>query len=247
MWVPVAVWQPFELLYTCYLCNCRVCVHLSVCQSTGATTCGGFAAELGRGQQILIDSCRRSVPAHTHTHTFNVLEKSRTTWVSQYQKDKTNLDFTEARDSEWQWHQLDHMQVCTSLQTDNHASTPPLSFFTGRMPFLPPNQQCTCNRSISATAAAGSVMLWAEAQYRVVAVAVSARVRRFRGSVLLAVCRSCWATTTPTACDASCQRYGWFVICTYRLAQETVQCSRERKCADTIGTVLVPWASHFQC
>jgi len=30
--------------------------------------------------------------------------------------------------SEWQWHQLGHMQVCTSLQTDNHASTPPLSF-----------------------------------------------------------------------------------------------------------------------
>jgi len=33
------------------------------------------------------------------------------------------------------------MQVCTSLQTDNHASAPTLSFFTGRMPFLPPNQQ----------------------------------------------------------------------------------------------------------
>jgi len=29
---------------------------------------------------------------------------SRTTRVSQYQKDKTNMDFTEARDSEWQWH-----------------------------------------------------------------------------------------------------------------------------------------------
>jgi len=41
---------------------------------------------------------------------------------------KTNLDFTEAKDSEWQWHQLGHMQVCISLQTDNHASTPPLSF-----------------------------------------------------------------------------------------------------------------------
>ena len=38
------------------------------------------------------------------------------------------MDFTEARDSEWQWHQLGHVQVCTSLQTDNHASTPPLSF-----------------------------------------------------------------------------------------------------------------------
>jgi len=33
------------------------------------------------------------------------------------------------------------MQVCTSVQTDNHASTSPLSFFTGRMPFLLPNQQ----------------------------------------------------------------------------------------------------------
>jgi len=55
-------------------------------------------------------------------------------------KVKTSLDFTEARDSELQWHQLDHMQVCTSLQTDNHANTH-LSVFTGRMPFLPPNQQ----------------------------------------------------------------------------------------------------------
>jgi len=62
--------------------------------------------------------------------------------VSRYQKGKTNLDFSEARDSEWQWHQLGYMQVCISLQTDNHASTPPLKFFfTGRMPFLPPNQQ----------------------------------------------------------------------------------------------------------
>jgi len=61
--------------------------------------------------------------------------------VGRYQKGKTNLDFTEARDSQWQWHQLSHMQVCTSLQTDNHASTPPLGFFTGQMHFLPPNQQ----------------------------------------------------------------------------------------------------------
>jgi len=36
---------------------------------------------------------------------------SRTTWVSQYQKSKTNLDFTGARNSEWQWHQLGYMQV----------------------------------------------------------------------------------------------------------------------------------------
>ena len=55
---------------------------------------------------------------------------STTTQVSQYQKGKTYPDFTEARDSEWQWHQLGHMQVCTSLQTDNHAITPQLSYFT---------------------------------------------------------------------------------------------------------------------
>ena len=85
----------------------------------------------------------------THTHTAFNGPLSRTTLVSRYQKGKTNLDFTEARDSEWQWHQLGHMQVCTSLQTDDHASNPPLSFFTGRMPFLPPNQQCQGTEGIT--------------------------------------------------------------------------------------------------
>ena len=64
--------------------------------------------------------------SHTHTHT------RLTALVRDYPGEpvpegKTNLDFTEARDSKWQWHQLGHMQVCTSLQTDNHASTPPLT------------------------------------------------------------------------------------------------------------------------
>jgi len=63
-----------------------------------------------------------------HTHPFNG-PLSGTTQVSRYQKGKTNLDFTVARDSEWQWDQLGHMQVCTSLQTDNHTSTSPLSFY----------------------------------------------------------------------------------------------------------------------
>jgi len=73
-------------------------------------------------------------PQNSPVHSWNASEHL-------YQKGKTNVDFTEARDSEWQWHQLGHMQVCTSLQTDNHASTPPLCSFTGRMPFLPPYQQ----------------------------------------------------------------------------------------------------------
>jgi len=41
----------------------------------------------------------------------------------------------------WQWHHLDHMQIiCTLLQTDNHASTSPLSFYRPDA-LLPPNQQ----------------------------------------------------------------------------------------------------------
>ena len=75
-----------------------------------------------------VDCCFKKKTKHTHTHPFNG-PLSGTTRVSRYQKGKTNLDFTEARDSEWQWHPLGYMQVCTLLQTDNHASTPPLSFF----------------------------------------------------------------------------------------------------------------------
>ena len=70
-----------------------------------------------------------------------------TTRVSRYQKAKTSLDFTEARDSEWQWNPLGHMQVCTSLQTDSHAYNSS-SVFTGQMPFLPPNQQCQSTHAI---------------------------------------------------------------------------------------------------
>jgi len=67
-----------------------------------------------------MDEASFNVPPPTHTHS------------------KTNLDFTEARDSEWQWHQLGHMQVCISLQTDNHASTAALSFLQAGFPSCRP-------------------------------------------------------------------------------------------------------------
>ena len=86
---------------------------------------------------------------HTHTHTFNG-PLSGTTRMSQYQEGKTNLDFTGARDSEWQWHQLGHMQVCTSLQTDNHTSTSPLSFLQAGC------TSCCPTNSIKALKAKGS-------------------------------------------------------------------------------------------
>jgi len=82
-------------------------------------------------------SISHAFSSHTHTHPFNG-PFSGNTQVSRYQKGKTNLDFTEARDSELQWHELDHMQVCTSLQADNHASTPPLSFLQAGCPSCRP-------------------------------------------------------------------------------------------------------------
>jgi len=61
----------------------------------------------------IINSINYLTHTHTHTHftalhTFNG-PLSGTTRVSRYQKGKTNLDFTEARESEWQWHQLGHI------------------------------------------------------------------------------------------------------------------------------------------
>jgi len=52
------------------------------------------------------------------------------TSVTRHQKHKPFWILLEQEMMGWQWHQLDHMQIiCTSLQTDNHASTSPLSFF----------------------------------------------------------------------------------------------------------------------
>ena len=87
----------------------------------------------------------KQVAAHTHTHThLTALYLRLPGWAgsrkvkSRFQKRKPNLDFTEARDNEWQWHQLGRMQVCNSLQTGNHAGTSPLSF--SRLDALPATQ-----------------------------------------------------------------------------------------------------------
>jgi len=71
--------------------------------------------------------------------------------VGRYQKGQTNLDFTEARDSEWQWHQLGRMQVCTSLQTSNHASTSvtsPLSFLQAGYPSCCPTNSVNALKAL---------------------------------------------------------------------------------------------------
>ena len=51
---------------------------------------------------------------------------SRTTWVSQHQKGKPFWILLEQEMMGVKWHQ---QIICTSLQTHNHASTSPLSFY----------------------------------------------------------------------------------------------------------------------
>jgi len=63
---------------------------------------------------------------YTTLHPFNGL-LSRTTRVSGHREPFWILIKQEM--VRWQWHPLNHMQViCTSFQTDNHASTSQLSF-----------------------------------------------------------------------------------------------------------------------
>jgi len=63
-------------------------------------------------------------PNYTHTQPFNG-PFSGTIRVSRYQKGKTNLDFTEARDSEWQWHQLGRKSaprsILITMQAPHHS------------------------------------------------------------------------------------------------------------------------------
>jgi len=81
--------------------------------------------------------CRLQCSKQTHSLS------SRTTWVSRQKKDKTILDFNEARDDGVAVASAGPQQIiCTLLQTDNHAITSTLNSFTGWILFLMPNQQC---------------------------------------------------------------------------------------------------------
>jgi len=65
---------------------------------------------------------RRLRGDNTHTHTHLTALCPGLPRVSRYQKDKTNLDVTEARP-------VSGSGISASLQTDNHTSTPPVSFY----------------------------------------------------------------------------------------------------------------------
>jgi len=70
---------------------------------------------------------------HARTHTHNPFNGTlpRTTQVSRYQKGKTNVDFTEARDSGISW------AICKSAPRSRQSRQHPTTeVFTGRMTFL---------------------------------------------------------------------------------------------------------------
>jgi len=77
--------------------------------------------------------------AHTRTHTHTWILCRTTYRMSQHQRGKTGMwnqsGFTGARYSEWQWHQLGHVQICTFTQTQprQHHTT---QFITGWMPMI---------------------------------------------------------------------------------------------------------------
>jgi len=106
----------------------------SRCQSFSSSLCVLVCTDKVLPQSFCASGSHATV---THTHT--------PVWrpFFQYQKGK------EARDSEWQWHQLGHMQVCISLQTDNHASAPPLVFLQAGCPSCLPTNSFKALKAVS--------------------------------------------------------------------------------------------------
>ena len=149
-----------------------VLVAVSKGMWTGTVTsylyCAPYCQTKGTSQ-----NSHHSVSQCTYTHSLlTALCLGQPRWAS------TNLDFTEARDSEWQWHQLGHMQVCTSLQADNRASTPPLSFLQAGCP--------SCHPTNSVKALKATVYI-----YRV--------EQKF-----LAGDEKCWLTAAASALSTTC-------------------------------------------
>ena len=97
-----------------------------------------FSADHGCDQQShtlthkkLVTSSLYEPSSHTHTHTHTHARTharthihTRLTALCPVRKGKTNLDFTEARDSEWRKASAGPYAVWTSLQTDNQSCSP---------------------------------------------------------------------------------------------------------------------------
>ena len=129
--------------------RCSGMTHVSLGETTSlvceCTYSGNEQPQLDWYRQV---AAIVEINSNTHTHLLNG-PLSGTTQVSRYEKGKTNLDFTEARVSECQWHQLGCMLVCTSLQTDNHTSIPLLSFLQAGCPSCRPTNSVKALKALN--------------------------------------------------------------------------------------------------
>ena len=104
-WLFVIIVIIFLVAILLLLC-CIFCVR-----NTGETYKGIYSSDIRRCQHAVSATAimlvcakaraRTHTHTHTHTHPFND-PLCGTTQVSRYQKRKNNMDFIEARDSEWQ-------------------------------------------------------------------------------------------------------------------------------------------------
>jgi len=125
--------------------------------------------------------------------------------VSRYQKGKTNPDFTEASDSGISWAICKSLHLAPGRQPRQHLTT---QFSTGRVPFLPPNQQRQSTESMYVrinarmderceTYAAGPSTVWVDARKLTVGPRQRLELRALLLSCLPVCSRSAWNVVVP--------------------------------------------------
>jgi len=139
----------------------------SLCQVFAAigrvATNTGTAATGPVPSYCITRTCKHTC-ARIHTHTSVLQPCGLSPGLPGWAGTRTNLDFTEARDSEWQWHQLGHMQICILLQTDNHAITPPLSFLQAGCHFCRRTNSVKALKTVPVIASCTAYSEWEELQ-----------------------------------------------------------------------------------
>ena len=123
--------------------NLSILLHVLHCCTGCCNKCEKMhlitSIKTNKSVQALINEpqCRIAATGATNNTRLTALCPGLPGWAGT-RKVKSIWILLKRRDGEWQWHQLGHMEVCTSIQADNHASTPPLSFLQAGCPSCRP-------------------------------------------------------------------------------------------------------------